>query len=219
MVSHLYRTLLRDKRFVVSSLWGIVVLWAGLASGLMVKPYLALIADDVLHSADLILDNVPTIYMGGLAVWGPVLLFIILLTELYLHPQYFPFTAKTIGILYLVRSCFLFLTPLGIHPARLKMTADSVWESIAYVGHDFFFSGHVSFPCLLAMIFWKHTFMRYVYLLFTVLMAATVLLEHIHYSIDVFAAPFIVFGILSFCKYFFRQDWVWVEEEASCTGD
>jgi hypothetical protein len=34
----------------------------------------------------------------------------------------------------------------------------------------------------------------------------SVLIAHIHYSIDVFAAPFMAYSIFSLARYFFKKD-------------
>ena len=45
--------------------------------------------------------------------------------------------------------------------------------------------------------------MRYLFLFLTVFFGASVLLAHVHYSIDVFAAPFIVYGMYVITKKLF----------------
>jgi membrane-associated phospholipid phosphatase len=47
---------------------------------------------------------------------------------------------------------------------------------------------------------------RYFFLGFSVLMAITVLLGHLHYSIDVFAAFFIAHGVFVVAKKIFKQE-------------
>ena len=74
-------------------------------------------------------------------------------------------------------------------------------------GNDLFFSGHTGLPFLLALIFWENKKLRFLFLGFSVLFAVVVLLGHLHYSIDVFAAYFITYTIFHICKFLFKKDW------------
>lgn len=58
---------------------------------------------------------------------------------------------------------------------------------------DLFFSGHTATLFLLFLAIDKKPF-RQLFLLLTVMVAAGVLLQHVHYFIDVFAAPFFTYG-------------------------
>jgi len=58
---------------------------------------------------------------------------------------------------------------------------------------DLFFSGHTATLFLLFLVVDKKPF-RQLFLLLTVMVAAGVLLQHVHYFIDVFAAPFFTYG-------------------------
>jgi membrane-associated phospholipid phosphatase len=70
-----------------------------------------------------------------------------------------------------------------------------------------FFSGHTALPFLVALIFWDNVRARTVLLLLSLVFAIAVLLAHIHYSIDVFAAPFMAYGIYAIAKYLFPRDY------------
>ena len=72
---------------------------------------------------------------------------------------------------------------------------------------NFFYSGHTAFPFLLALIFWDNKYLRYLFLFLTVFFGASVLLAHVHYSIDVFAAPFIVYGMFIITTRLFPHDY------------
>ena len=73
---------------------------------------------------------------------------------------------------------------------------------------NLFFSGHAGFPFLMALIFWDKKFWRWFFLIATVAFGVAVLLAHVHYSIDVFAAPFIVYGIYVITAKLFPHDYV-----------
>jgi membrane-associated phospholipid phosphatase len=72
---------------------------------------------------------------------------------------------------------------------------------------NFFYSGHTAFPFLLALIFWDNKYLRYLFLILTVFFGVSVLLAHVHYSIDVFAAPFIVYGMYVITAKLFPRDY------------
>ncbi|UVK57536.1 sphingomyelin synthase family protein (plasmid) [Mesorhizobium sp. AR02] len=74
-------------------------------------------------------------------------------------------------------------------------------------GGDLFFSGHTGAPFLLALMFWKDSRLRFAFLAAAVLFGAAVLLGHLHYSIDVFAAFFISYGVHDLARFLFRRDW------------
>ena len=58
---------------------------------------------------------------------------------------------------------------------------------------DYFFSGHVAFPFLCFLLF-KESRIRWFFLASSIVMGVVVLLGHLHYSIDVFAAFFITYA-------------------------
>jgi membrane-associated phospholipid phosphatase len=81
-----------------------------------------------------------------------------------------------------------------------------LYHLITFQG-NFFYSGHTAFPFLLALIFWDNKYLRYLFLFLTVFFGAAVLLAHVHYSIDVFAAPFIVYGMYVITARLFPHDY------------
>lgn len=70
------------------------------------------------------------------------------------------------------------------------------------------------------LIFWNKTTLRYICLAAAVFFAYTVLIGHIHYSIDVFAAPFITYGIFHIGQFLFASDYQRLKSElTSSTGN
>jgi len=194
-----------------SLVWSALVLVIGIISVLLIKASIFPLSIGAAPSTDLILDRIPTFGSYGIAVYGPVVVLSILVVHLFLLPWYAPVAWKTIGFVYLLRACFIILTPLGMPDEQHQKIATSMLQSITYGGNDFFFSGHVAFPFLLALIFWKNRFMRIIYLLLAALLGAAVLAEHVHYSIDVFGAPFVVYCIWAAYNKYFRSDLNFVE--------
>ena len=58
-----------------------------------------------------------------------------------------------------------------------------------YNQHDLFFSGHTSNLFLIAILFSKK-YLKIIFIIITLIMASCLVLQHVHYSIDVLAAPF-----------------------------
>ncbi len=64
---------------------------------------------------------------------------------------------------------------------------------------DLFFSGHTATLFLLFLVVDKKPF-KQIFLIFTVVIGVSVILQHVHYFIDVMAAPFFTFGAYSIVK-------------------
>ena len=58
----------------------------------------------------------------------------------------------------------------------------------------------------MALVFWRHPYLRWIFLTASVIFGASVLLGHQHYSIDVFAAFFIAYGIYHIALKLFEED-------------
>ncbi len=69
---------------------------------------------------------------------------------------------------------------------------------------DLFFSGHTStsFLCFLIMSKFR---IKFLFILLTIIIGAFVVLQHVHYSIDVLAAPFFSFGSYKLAIYFINK--------------
>lgn len=157
---------------------------------------------------DLLLSILPPMQLGGFVVWSPVVLTAVLLGAFVRHPEYVPFAIKSIGLLFVVRAFFMILTPLGMPHHIVDPGHGGLLKFFVYnhETHDFFFSGHTAYPFMCALIFWRQRNLRVFFLVCSVLFGASVLLGHAHYSIDVFAVPFMASGVLWWAKKLFAAD-------------
>jgi membrane-associated phospholipid phosphatase len=201
---HHWKVLLKDRAYLVSLILGFAVL-----AGALTVNYLVSFYQDSFNFAsvgDFILDDIPTYNLDFLFRWGfyGVISMIVLYPVLF-KPEIAPFVLKTYGILILVRSCFIVLTHVG-PPAGFFYGDPSLFEelSVFRFKNDLFFSGHTSVPFLAFLLFKKSHF-KWVMLLSSFVMGVTVLLMHVHYSIDVFAAFFIAYGIYGFSDKIFNN--------------
>lgn len=147
------------------------------------------------HLEDILLDTLPTIYTGGLLLWGPLLFILLFCWYLYHHKSKFALSLTALGLLFTVRALFLILTPFGRHPDQYWPQEEGLLHLLTYNGFDFFFSGHTALPYLMALIAWQSLALRLIFLCGSAAMGLGTLLEHTHYSIDVAAAPFMTFCV------------------------
>jgi hypothetical protein len=191
----------RDERFILEALKA----FSFLALALLVN-YFAVRA--ATNNAGAVVEDLLFTYLphlqGPLIAWIDLYLayYAVILTVIYaiLQPQHLPFFIKTASVLIVVRDAFINLTHLGIPTAAPTL-------SFYTQGGDLFFSGHTAMPFLAALVFWQIKPARYALLLVTAFMGAEVILSHQHYSIDVFAAPFITYGVFAACRHFFKSEY------------
>ncbi len=158
---------------------------------------------------DILLDNLPVVNLDFMIVGGAITLWIIAWWLLVTKPRRLVFGMKVIALFIVARAFFFSLTHVGPYPRGIPPGPDNLgwgfYKLVTFQG-NFFFSGHTGFPILMALIFWDDGFWRPFFLAMSVLFGASVLLAHVHYSIDVFAAPFIVYGVYKICERWFPKD-------------
>jgi hypothetical protein len=161
-------------------------------------------------ASDIFLDNLPVVNLGFIIVAGAIALWVGAIILFIIHPRYLIFSTKAIALFIVSRAFFFSLTHIGAYPNNMSPGPDNTgyrfYHLITFQG-NFFYSGHTGFPFLLALIFWDNNFLRRLFLFLTVFFGASVLLAHVHYSIDVFAAPFIVYGMFVMTAKLFPRDY------------
>ena len=159
---------------------------------------------------DILLDNLPAVNFDFMIVGGGIALWVLAWWLLVTKPRHLVFGMKAIALFVIARAFFFSLTHVGAYPLGIPLGPDNLgwgfYKLITFQG-NFFFSGHTGFPILMALIFWDDTFWRRFFLLAAIVFAACVLLAHVHYSIDVFAAPFIVYGVYKIAERIFEKDY------------
>lgn len=156
---------------------------------------------------DLIISNIPVFNVDFIVNEVALLFSLFILVAVILNPKTTPFVLKSAALLIIIRSVFIMLTHLGPFPERTFLDQTEVFSSFN-LGNDFFFSNHTALPFLIALIFWnENKFVRWVSLAASVVFGVSVLLGHLHYSIDVFAAFFITYTIFKISQKFFAKDY------------
>ena len=204
-----YKMHFTNKSFLISFFGGLLLLVVSLIAQFFISGYV-----NSLPSApvtDLILSNIRVYDVGGIFVYGSVLLLLIGLFVGFREPHCLPFAMKSVALFTLIRSVFVILTHISAFPTQIVIESSffsGEFFNGIFTGNDLFFSGHTGLFFLLVLMFWQHNkTIRTVFLGFSILFGTVVLLGHIHYSIDVFSAFFITYGIFHICKFLFKKEW------------
>jgi len=121
---------------------------------------------------------------------------------MYNEPERFLVLLKAYIVLLLLRMLSIYLLPLE-PPATMIHMKDPIVEGLGSSGReltkDLFFSGHTSLMFLLFLAVRKKS-QKAILLASTVVVGAGVLLQHVHFTVDVVIAPF-----MSYCSYKFSN--------------
>lgn len=162
-------------------------------------------------TGDILLDNLPVFNLDFIVVQGAMFFWVFAAALLISRPQYLLFAVKAIALFVVFRAFFISLTHIGIYPYQAVSDGNGllnyIYNRLISEG-EFFFSGHTGAPFLLALIFWDDVPWRKFFLSAMVFFGASVLLAHVHYSIDVFAAPFITYGVFKIASRIFESDYL-----------
>lgn len=165
---------------------------------------------DTNHVGDIVLDNIPAVDLNFIII--EVALITIVLGTLFVvfaKPRHVLFSLKAVALFIIIRAFFISLTHVGIHPDTVVPGLGFFDAIYLYLNFQtgFFFSGHTGLTFLMALIFWDDPRVRAAFLTLSFVFAVAVLFAHIHYSIDVLAAPFMTYGIFNIARRLFREDY------------
>lgn len=123
--------------------------------------------------------------------------------ELLHEPRKMLFVLQAYVLLNIFRMITLYLVPLEPSPAIIPL-ADPIIDRFIYpnivITKDLFFSGHVATLFLLYLAVDSRTVKNLLWI-GTVVIALLVILQHVHYSIDVLAAPLFAWLSLYLVRY------------------
>jgi hypothetical protein len=153
---------------------------------------------------DVILEHIKPINLKPIFVWGYIsVLFVFFFYPLLFKPGKVHRPIVMFSLLIFVRSIFICMTHLVTPPDAI--TADFPWIfSNLRFKNDLFFSGHTAVP-FLGFLIYENKKIKYFMLASSIILGATVLLMHQHYSIDVFAAFFITYGVYKIGEKIFSE--------------
>lgn len=202
-----YRDHYAQQAARVSSLLSVIAFAISIWVNYRASTYAGTVASNFV--TDIVLSNTPVFDVDGYFVYGAVALIIFIALLCIAHPKRVPFTLYSLALFYFIRAGFLTLTHIGPYPVHTPIEFSSsmgIFLSKVFFGDDLFFSGHTGAPFLMALLYWREPLLRYAFLLWSVFLAAVVLLGHIHYSIDVASAYFITFSIYHIALWLFPAD-------------
>ena len=151
---------------------------------------------------DILLENIP-----AMDVSMPIFILLngtILATIIYLlpHPNKLLVGFMSFVIMIGLRYLFVYLLPLETPPHSVPLI-DPVLARYIYnheiINKDLFFSGHASVMCLCVYLV-KNRPLKILNLIAAVTLSFLLLVQHIHYTIDILGAP-----LFSFISYFFSK--------------
>jgi membrane-associated phospholipid phosphatase len=117
-------------------------------------------------------------------------------------PHLFVTALQSYLVLVLFRTVAMYLLPLN-PPADMIPLNDpfvQIFGNGEILTKDLFFSGHTATLFLFFMVANKKI-LKVTFLSFAVIVGISVLLQHVHYSIDVFTAPFFSYTSVKFAAY------------------
>jgi len=192
-----------DKFFTLSAIIGFSLFTSSLFVNYGAIKYAAFKAGNSVP--DILLENLPVVNTDIIFSEGAILFVIFIAILLVLEPKTIPFTLKSVALFIFIRSVFVVMTHLGPIPDRIISDLD-IFRYISS-GADLFFSGHTGLPFLMALLFWDNKYLRLVFIIFSIVAAIAVILGHLHYTIDVFSAFFITYGIYHIAQKAFTKDY------------
>jgi len=187
------------KKILISALFLIIASILDYISGKYVRNV------EVATVPDLILDHIPVINLSFVFVWLYLLVFsIIILYPLVFKPKKIHYFLGLISSLILIRGIFIIFT-------HLKTPIEAMPAEFPWIFHflrfenDLFFPGHTAILFLGFLMFREENkLLAYLMLAASVILGITALLMHQHYSIDVFAAYFITYGVYKIGNKIFK---------------
>ncbi|MEI7510936.1 MAG: phosphatase PAP2-related protein [Candidatus Peregrinibacteria bacterium] len=185
----------------LSNDWHYLVMLA-LGSGLLFGAFhmaetLARINDTLNSSTpvgDLLFTILPAYDLSFVFVFGAFFIGSVgIFYALFFEPRKIPLVLIAFSLFISIRGICISLTHISIPPDSIPPLVGGFGDY--FFQNDLFFSGHTGAPFLGALLLWKKKYWRYFFLGSSVIMAFTVLIMRLHYSIDIVGAYFITYGI------------------------
>lgn len=193
-----------QKPLALSALISVLLLAFSLFINYCANVYVAFSASVAV--SDIILDHLPVFNVDFIFYEGFILFLIFIVVLLIREPHKMPFVVKSIAVFIFIRAIFISLTHIALPAEHSFLDLGKILQGFTS-GNDLFFSSHTGLPFLMALMFWEHKKIRLIFIFSSLIFAASVLLGHLHYSIDVFAAFFITYGIFRLAQILFPKDY------------
>lgn len=161
--------------------------------------YVDSIGPSLAPARDFLFDRLPFHAFPLVHGWGFAVFLAVFSAGAWLDPERekrIPFYLWAFGLIIAARAAFTVLTPMGMPLQAPSFEGYSLRGILQYFDfrHTFFFSGHTAFP-FTGFLLARQAWARRASLACSLMLAASVLLSRLHYSIDVFAAFFIAYAV------------------------
>ena len=126
---------------------------------------------------------------------------IIFVITTFSKPNKLLISFQAYGLMLIFRTIAMYLTPFEA-PEKIILLDDPFVQFFAkgdILTKDLFFSGHTGTLFLIFLLAENKT-LKTIFLILSILVGSAVLLQHVHYSIDVFVAPFVAYGSYKIIK-------------------
>ena len=128
---------------------------------------------------------------------------IVFLISIIKEPDKLLIAMQAYGLMVIFRTIAMYLVPL--EPPETMLLLNDPFVQLFGKGEiltkDLFFSGHTATLFLVFLLTEKKT-LKFIFLISTFIVGISVLLQHVHYSIDVFVAPFVAYGSYRIIKIY-----------------
>ncbi len=202
-ITERYRIFLSEPSSLISLAVALLFLLASLVVNYFASQYAYVNKSNSV--TDILLDNLPVVNMDTTFIVGTIIFIILVTIFLILQPHKISFVLKSIALFIVVRSLFVTLTHIGPSPLNTLESPGEIGRAFSS-GADLFFSGHTGMPFLFSLMYWYDRRLRFLFFFMSIIAAVSVLLGHIHYSIDVASAYFITYGIHIITKRIYARD-------------
>lgn len=187
-----WRRALQEWLFMKRVLTGIVAIFLVLAIFPLFFQYIEKREGVVLH--DVLLQYLPPVDASVpifILIWGMLFLFVVRAVK---NPALLLTFTYCYLVLCLTRIVTITLVPLDPPPGLIPLAdpISNICYGYKFVTKDLFFSGHTATMFLLYLCFDKKRD-RQIALIVTLLVGTLVLVQHVHYTYDVLAAPFFTY--------------------------
>ncbi len=195
----------QERDFFISGTIGFLLLAFSFYLNNIANNYIKTLPDTTV--SDLILSNTRVYNVNFVLTYGVLLFAIISFVMVLNDPASIPFLFKSMALFITVRAIFMISTHLGQFQPQIPLTSGSIFDLLGGGnGGGLFFSGHTGLPFLFALIFWPSIRKRIFFLAGSAVFGTSMLLGHLHYTIDVLAAFFITYAIYKMSSSFFKKD-------------
>ena len=136
-------------------------------------------------------------------IYASIILF---LSNILKEPAKLMIAIQTYTLMVFLRGIAMYLTPFNA-PEKIILLHDPFVQLFGkgeILTKDLFFSGHTGTLFLLFLLV-ENKYLKTIFLAATILVGSAVLLQHVHYTVDVFAAPFVAYGSFRIIKVLHLQ--------------